>query len=504
MSVASGTIEHVFESEFAGVGDAEVVAAIADGARAEAAAAARRLAAIAELKRRRVLDDDERAYWACDWWDCAAAEVAAAMNITSRKASGQMRIAVALADHLPSVAALFRRGDLSARVVGAITWRTQLITDVAVWTLIDRAIATRAGKWGPLAEDKLIAAVDALVLEHDPAALIVSKTLARSCDFVVGDLEDENGTTSVWGRLNAADAAVLKTTIAAMAATVCEDDPRTAGQRRAAALAALGHGNHHLPCACDSPNCPARESHPAPKSSIVVTVYTDQATLDGLQNTAHEPAAPPIDAPSTPTLPTPTPAPVSSGTAILSGTEVLPTPLLAELLRNGATLRPLCTPVDAQPESGYRPSAALARFVRGRDLTCRFPGCTTPAQNCDIDHVIPYPVGPTHPSNLACLCRKHHLLKTFWTGDWELTLRPDGAAVWTSPTGHTYTTHPGSRSYFPDWNTDTGPLPPPPTAQRFNTDRGLMMPQRQRTRTQERDARIKAERAQNNSDPPPF
>ena len=29
----------------------------------------------------------------------------------------------------------------------------------------------------------------------------------------------------------------------------------------------------------------------------------------------------------------------------------------------------------------------------------------------------------------------HHLLKTFWTGDWELTLLSDGAAVWTSPTG---------------------------------------------------------------------
>jgi hypothetical protein len=81
--------------EFAEADDATVVAAIADLTRAEAAAASRRLAAIAELKRRRVLDDDERALWACDWWDCAAAEVAAAMNISPRKASGQMRIAVA-------------------------------------------------------------------------------------------------------------------------------------------------------------------------------------------------------------------------------------------------------------------------------------------------------------------------------------------------------------------------------------------------------------------------
>lgn len=252
-----------------------------------------------------------------------------------------------------------------------------------------------------------------------------------------------------------------------MAATVCEADPRSVKERRADALGALANGNHHLPCACASPNCPARGSQPKPKSSVVVTVYTDAA-----------------------------------GTTLLSGTEVMPTPLLAELLRNGATLRPLCTPAAA-PETRYRPSAQLARFIRGRDLTCRFPGCTAPAEYCDIDHVIPYPLGATHPSNLACLCRKHHLLKTFWTGDWDLTLLPDGVAVWTSPTGNTYTTHPGCRSLFPDWDTDTGPLPPPPKPETFHTDRGVMMPQRQRTRAADRAARIKAEREHNNSRPPP-
>ncbi|MBY0288996.1 MAG: HNH endonuclease [Mycobacteriaceae bacterium] len=484
----------MFGSEFAGVDDATVVAAIADLTRAEAATAARRLAAIAELKRRRVLDEDERALWACDGWDCAAAEVAAAMNVSSRRASGQMRIAEALRDHLPAVAALFGQGELSARVVAAITWRTQFITEAAVWAQIDQAIAKRAVTWGPLAQDKLIAAVDALVLEFDASALMVSKTVARSCDFVVGDREDENGVTSVWGRLSAADALVLKKTIAAMVATVCENDPRSAGERRAAAVGAWSHGNDHLPCACESPTCPARGAHPAPRSSVVVNVYTDQATVDGLNSNAAQ----------TPASATPTPStPASAGTALLSGTEVMPTPLLAELLRNGAKLRPLCTPADAEPESRYRPSASLARFIRARDLTCRFPGCTTAAEFCDIDHVIPYPLGATHASNLVCLCRKHHLLKTFWTGDWELTLRPDGAAVWTSPTGHTYTTYPGSRAYFPEWDTHTGDLPPPPQPQTFSTDRDVMMPQRRRTRAQDRAARIKTARAQNNS-PPPF
>ena len=187
MSVGRGSVEHMFDSEFVGLDDAAVVAAIADGARAEAVAGARRLAAIAELKRRRVLDDDERARWACDWWDCAAAEVAAAMNVNSRRASGQMRIAVALRDHLPLVAALFSRGDLSARVVNAITWRTQLITDEAVWALIDAKLAKRAVTWGPLAEDKMVAAVDALVLEFDPAAVMATRATQRTRDFFIGD-----------------------------------------------------------------------------------------------------------------------------------------------------------------------------------------------------------------------------------------------------------------------------------------------------------------------------
>ncbi len=472
--------------------DAGVVARIEEATRAEAVAGADRLAAIAELARRRVGDsDDPQAWWACDFWDAAAAEVAAAMNIGHRRALGQIRIAEALRDHLPKVAGLHRQGRLSSRVVATITWRTRLIDDDTVWARVDAAIAARAQTWGPLTEDKLDDAVDALVQRHDPAAVIASRAKSRTRDFTVGSYgDDDAGLTSVWGTLHSADAAVVNQRVSAMAAGVCAGDPRSLGERRADALGALANGNQHLACACGSATCPVAADQPPSTSSVVIRVLADQPAIDAATQ-CHRGGAP-TDKPA---------APGEAGTAIIPGYGVLPTPMLAELLRNGATVAPLPVPCE-EPQSGYRPSARTAEFVRTRDMTCRFPGCHVPAQCCDIDHVIPWPLGRTHPSDLICLCRKHHLLKTFWSGHWTVSLDPDGTATWTAPTGKTYTTHPGSRIFFPDFDTATAALPPPPPTPPSTNDRAMMMPTRKRTRTAERNARIQAERQHNTTDPP--
>ena len=99
-------------------------------------------------------------------------------------------------------------------------------------------------------------------------------------------------------------------------------------------------------------------------------------------------------------------------------------------------------------------------------------------------------------------------MKTFWTGigGWGDIQMPDGAVIWTSPTGKTYTTHPGSRIFFPKWNVTTADLapsitdlPPPPAT----GHRGLMMPRRKRTRAADDAARIRAE-GTNSDDPAPF
>jgi hypothetical protein len=106
-------------------------------------------------------------------------------------------------------------------------------------------------------------------------------------------------------------------------------------------------------------------------------------------------------------------------------------------LAQAAAMRPLASTVTAAEALRYQPSAALERFIRCRDLTCRFPGCDQPADYCDIDHTIafnhadPASGGLTVPWNLKCLCRIHHRLKTFHAGPdgWRDEQLPDGTGI---------------------------------------------------------------------------
>jgi len=472
--------------------DASVVAAIGVCARAEAAAAARRLAAVAELVARHADGPADSANWSCDNWDAMAAEVAAAQGISHAMASGQMYLAAALRDRLPRVGALLAEGAISARLASAIVWHTDLIKDPTTLALVDGALAADAALFGPLSVNKTAQAIDAIVHRHDRDAVRRGRSDARSRELVIS--QPDGGTAALWGRLYATDAAVLERRLTAMAGEVCAEDPRTVAQRRADALGVLAAGGEHLACACGRVDCSAAGAD-ARAAAVVVHVVADPSALGAEPDphTSGEHPSPGAE-PEVPASPRP-PA------AHLVGGGTIPATMVAELVAAGAVVRPVPYPADTPPEPGYRPSTALARFIRCRDMTCRFPGCDNPAVDADIDHTIPFPIGPTHPSNLKLLCRKHHLLKTFWVG-WRDQQRPDGTVVWTSPSGHTYTTRPGSRLLFPALCLPTGDLPTaattatsaPPAAQR-----GLMMPTRHRTREQDRTRRIDAERALNNS-----
>jgi hypothetical protein len=95
--------------------------------------------------------------------------------------------------------------------------------------------------------------------------------------------------------------------------------------------------------------------------------------------------------------------------------------------------------------------------------------------------------------------RSHHLLKTFYAGarGWADRQLPDGTVIWTAPSGQVYTTKPGGALFFPALATPTGELVIPECTGPAHSNRGLMMPTRQRTRAQDRAYRIALERQHN-------
>jgi len=77
----------------------------------------------------------------------------------------------------------------------------------------------------------------------------------------------------------------------------------------------------------------------------------------------------------------------------------------------------------------------LRRAVRKRDRHCRFPGCDLPAAGCEVHHIQHRKDGGRHAlSNLALLCRFHHLIAIHRWG-WQFTLHPDGTTTAVSPDG---------------------------------------------------------------------
>ena len=518
--------ELVFDELVAEAAGTSGVVAVDAWTRVESAACARRLAAMVDMldAAHSVDGSANRDQWCLDNWAAVCAHIGAAQRLTSGAASGLLLIGTALRDRFPKVGAVFAAGLIGYSLARVIVSRGALVKNPDALRALDTALARALRSWEPSSQDKTAQAVDAFVARFDPHAVRRTQTGARSRSVEVV-FDDGSGLAEVFCTLFAPDAAAFDGRLDAFADTVCPADPRTRDQRRADAVGAMAHGADRLPCSCTTANCTAATT--APSTAVIVHVIAAADTVTQPTQPKDPPPAEDTGDPRTddarderarldgsppPMFCTPlreltlTEALTDTDPGALSGIRpaiVVGGPFLPGAIARRAALTATVTTIAhpglAPPEPRYTPSRKLADFVRCRDVTCRFPGCRVPATNCDLDHTIPWPHGPTSASNLSCLCRRHHLLKTFWVGGvgWRIHQAPNGTLLWTAPDGSGYTTVPGSRLLFPELSEPTAPVTVTDVPNQPSPAAELAMPHRTSTRARDRARRIDHERQLN-------
>jgi Domain of unknown function (DUF222) len=419
----------VFDIEFDPAAPARLVGVLDDTARAEARLIATRMAAVADLLAQRTAELNVEGvhpnYMIVTGFARTSAEVGAALNLTSGAASRLVSQAEALRDHLPRLAALLANGDTDWRTVEIVIARTRFVSPT-VMAQIDAELAEQIGGWQCWSDGRITTTVDAKVNSLDPAAITEREHATDRRRVKVIPLGD--GTAKIEAVVTTGAGLAFEARVAQLTAQVCERDRRTKDQRRSDAIHAIAD-NRCLSCECDRADCPTRSgsagspAEPSPPA-VVINVIAERDTVVG------DGAAP----------------------GYVCGYGVIDAEQVRDLAGDATTR--LVTEPDVDPAAArrYQPTVSVQRWVRCRDLTCRFPGCEHPAEDCDIDHTVPFdhadPArgGLTVPANLKCLCRFHHRLKTF--GGWLDVQHPDGSVEWTSPSGQTYRTTPGGADLF--------------------------------------------------------
>jgi hypothetical protein len=204
----------------------------------------------------------------------------------------------------------------------------------------------------------------------------------------------------------------------------------------------------------------AASRHPRTRWSVTVVGPDGTATAHGRSPGQHRwtpqdpappppapppPAAPPSEKPTPGTSPPETPG----GSRGDPGPDPDPGPDAAQ----AAQLRDLLRRLNITPEpiargscdhgraeDRYTPGRKLRHLIRARTTTCSAPGCNAQAVHSDLDHVTPWPDGPTCECNLHPGCRRHHRCKQ--AAGWNVAQPEPGIIRWTTPAGRVYTTTP--------------------------------------------------------------
>ncbi|WP_051406694.1 HNH endonuclease signature motif containing protein [Williamsia sp. D3] len=355
-------------------------------------------------------------------------EVSLLLDISRTMAGVYIDNGLQLRDRFHGTRAAFAEGDIGFTHVREIVTALQGVSDELITQLEPEAIVV--AQQG-LSRAVLRNELDRMVIAADPdGAAERRKAMEPHRDY--RSSRDLNGLAHISATITAAEAAELDARITAIAGTVCARDRRQPGQQCADADAQVT-GNlclHHELAYSSRRQC-SRGPQIDRNGMRPRVVWTEERGSAATESTREDDAL----RAAYPRAP----ASRQHCRHRQPGITAPPPELLPPDGHGGL----------AEPPPGaltYQPSQALREMIIARDGTCRTPGCSTPASECEIDHIIPFnhadprSGGWTIEENLGAICRPDHKRKTL--GYWIARMHSDRTMTWTTQYGQTYVTRP--------------------------------------------------------------
>ncbi len=327
-------------------------------------------------------------------WLAAGAEIRAALCLTRRTADAELSMAWHLQERLPCLGEALAAGDIDLRRARVTADGTAHLPEPTARQVVAQILEEASS----LTTGQLRALVRRLCLEADSEEAERRYEQALSERRVITE-PTTSGTAHLYGlELSPHRVAAVTRRINLLARSLKHSgESRSMDQLRADVFLDLLHGT--------------ATASKAPEGTV--DIYVDEETLAGLADRPGE----------------------------IPGFG----PVIADIARQVATQQArwqFTVTNQGQPlhvgVTRRRPTATQQRAVQALHRTCVFPGCRMPAQDCDLDHRIPWAEGgATTIRQLVPLCRHDHQIRH--RCGWTHQQLPD-RIQWTSKLGHTYTT----------------------------------------------------------------